>query len=81
MSTEVTSWWNRAALILGLLSGGGALTGMSFLVTLPARVTAQDQRLDRLAEERKTDRELLVRIEERLKSVQAALSNPNPKNP
>ncbi len=73
MSDLAPDWLKRVALIVGILSGCGALTAISFFVSLPARVEAQEARIKTIEDARAADRELLIRIEERLISVQRDL--------
>jgi hypothetical protein len=59
------------ALLIAVVSGGSGLVG-AFIV-LPQRMDAMEIRVEKISNQRENDRELLLRIEERLIAVQAEL--------
>jgi hypothetical protein len=62
-----------AVLTLGILGGGGAIAFLSFFLGLPAELQAHTDRIHQLEMNEKANRELLIRIEERLIVVQKEL--------
>lgn len=62
------------ALIMGVVTGAGGMFGAFYL--LPYRMNAVEIRVERMHAQHTTDRELLLRIEERLIAVQAELRRP-----
>lgn len=57
-----------AALFIAVLSGASGLIG-AFIV-LPQRMDAMEVRVEKISNQRESDRELLLRIEERVIAVQ-----------
>jgi hypothetical protein len=71
MSDKQRKWIEVVAVCAGLATGLAGMFGAFFLI--PYRMSAVETRVEKIAQQRDTDRELLLRIEERLISVQREL--------
>jgi hypothetical protein len=74
MSEKLRTKVELLALLIAVLSGGSGLVG-AFIV-LPQRMDAMETRVEKISNQRESDRELLLRIEERGIAVQKELSRP-----
>lgn len=74
MSDRTRKWMQGVAVAVGCLTGIGGMIGG--FVLLPYRMDAVESRVEKLSQQREGDRELLLRIEERVIAVQKELSRP-----
>jgi len=71
MSDKSRKWVELVAVMAGLATGVAGMFGAFYL--LPYRMDAVEMRVEKISQQRDTDRELLLRIEERLINVQRDL--------
>lgn len=72
MSEKTKTRIEFAALLVGLLMSAGGMFGAFYL--LPYRMDAMENRVGKITEQRQGDRELLLRIEERLIAMQREIN-------
>jgi hypothetical protein len=73
MSDKLKSKIELAAVCIGFIGGLGGMFGAFYL--LPYRMDAVEARVEKISSQRADDRELLLRIEERLIAVQHQLNS------